>query len=129
MTSSSWLCRKQKALPEVEARALFEALQERRPRRYEDGQLRALQRRGELWRAEQGPGREILLPQEHRPGKAFQTDFTEGSSLGVTVDGAVFRHLQCDPVLPHSNWQGLGRARPPSLPAGGMATWKPPTAC
>ena len=103
------------ALPEVEARALFEALQERRPGRYEDGQVRTFQRRVKQWRAEQGPGREILLPQDHRPGEALQTDFTEGSSLGVTVDGAAFRHLLCDSVLPYSNWQSIVVCRSESM--------------
>jgi len=103
------------ALPEVEARALFEALQERRPGRYEDGQLRTFQRRVKQWRAEQGPGREVLLPQEHRPGEALQTDFTEGSSLGVTVDGEAFPHLLCDSVLPYSNWQSIVVCRSESM--------------
>lgn len=103
------------ALPEVEARALFEALQERRPGRYEDGQVRTFQRRVKQWRAEQGPGREILLPQDHRPGEALQSDFTEGSSLGVTIAGEAFPHLLCDSVLPYSNWQSVVICRSESM--------------
>ena len=52
--------------PELEAKTLFEDLERRHPGRYEEGQLRTLQRRIKRWRAEQGPPKEILLPQEHR---------------------------------------------------------------
>lgn len=41
--------------PELEAKTLFEALQGEHPERYEDGQLRTLQRRIRLWRAAHGP--------------------------------------------------------------------------
>lgn len=95
------------AAPELEAKALFEDLMHRRPGRYEEGQLRSLQRRVKRWRAEHGPEREVLLPQQHRPGEALQTDFTSGSSLGVRIGGEVFPHLLCHSVLPYSNWQSV----------------------
>jgi transposase InsO family protein len=93
------------AAPELEAKALFEHLLRERPGRYEEGQLRTLQRRIKQWRAEHGPPKEIFLPQEHRPGEALQTDFTWCGELGVTVAGEPFEHLLCQSVLPHSNWQ------------------------
>lgn len=95
------------AAPELEAKALFEDLVRRRPGRYEEGQLRTLQRRVKQWRAEHGPPKDILLPQEHRPGEAMQTDFTEGKSLGVAIAGEAFDHLLCQSVLPFSNWQSV----------------------
>jgi hypothetical protein len=93
------------AAPELEAKALFEDLVRRHPERYEEGQLRTLQRRIKQWRAESGPPKEICLPQEHRAGEAMQTDFTEGRSLRVGIGGEVFAHLLCHSVLPYSNWQ------------------------
>ena len=91
--------------PELEAKTLFEALQDQHPGRYQDGQLRTLQRRVRQWRAEHGPDKEVFFPQEHRPGEAAQLDFTHATSLGVTILGVAFAHLLCHVVLPYSNWQ------------------------
>jgi hypothetical protein len=101
--------------PELEAKALFEDLVRRRPGRYQEGHLRTFQRRVKQWRAEHGPAREILLPQQHRPGEALQTDFTSASSLGVRLDGEPFDHLLCQSVLPYSNWQSVVVCRSESL--------------
>ena len=94
-----------KEAPGLEAKTLFEVLQEKHPERYEDGQLRTLQRRVRQWRAERGPEQEVVLAQRHRPGEAAQTDFTSTGELGVTVAGQAFVHLLCVLVLPYSNWQ------------------------
>jgi len=103
------------AVAELEGKALFEDLVRRRPGRYEEGQLRTLQRRIKQWRAEHGPPKEIMLPQEHRCGEAMQTDFTEGKSLGVTIAGEAFDHLLCQSVLPYSNWQSVVVCRSESM--------------
>ena len=91
--------------PELEAKTLFEALQAEHPERYEDGQLRTLQRRIRWWRAAQGPDQEVSLAQQHRPGEAAQTDFTHTGELAVTIVGQLFIHMLCVLVLPYSNWQ------------------------
>ena len=91
--------------PALEAKTIFEMLQERFPGRYEEGQVRTLQRRVRRWRAEWGPDKEIKFAQLHRAGEAAQTDFTSTAELGVTVAGQVFVHLLCVFVLPYSNWQ------------------------
>ena len=91
--------------PDLEAVALFEHLIEREPARYQEGQLRTLQRRLKRWRAEEGPPKELFFPQAHRPGEAMQTDFTWASELGVTIAGERFEHMLCHPVLPYSNWE------------------------
>lgn len=101
--------------PELEAKALFEDLLRRHPGRYEEGQLRTLQRRVKQWRAEYGPAKEIFFPQQHRPGEAMQTDFTWGSSLGVTIGEELFDHLLCHSVLPYSNWQSVVVCRSESM--------------
>ena len=90
--------------PALEAKTLFEVLSAKYPDRYEAGQLRTLQRRVRLWRATQGPDREVMFAQQHRPGEAAQTDFTSTSELGVTIAGQLFVHLLCVFVLPFSNW-------------------------
>jgi len=100
-----WVEAQLKEAPGLEAKTLFDALCERRPGVYGEGQLRTLQRRVKHWRAESGPEREVFFPQQHRPGEAAQTDFTSGSELGITILGAAFAHMLCHFVLPFSNWQ------------------------
>ncbi len=91
--------------PELEAKTIFEVLVEKHADRYQDGQLRTLQRHVRQWRAAEGPEREVFFPQEHRPGEAAQTDFTNDDELRVTIGGELFVHLLCVFVLPFSNWQ------------------------
>lgn len=91
--------------PGLEAKTLFGLLQEQHPGRYEDGQLRTLQRHVKRWRAAHGPDREVVLAQQHRPGEAAQTDFTHATELAVTIAGQMFLHMLCVLVLPYSNWQ------------------------
>jgi len=66
--------------PELEAKTLFEALQERRPGRYQEGQLRTLQRHVKRWRALHGPEQEVFFPQQHRPGEAAQGELLDTTS-------------------------------------------------
>jgi len=90
--------------PALEARTIFELLCSRYPDCYEAGQLRTLQRHVRAWRAAEGPDKEVMLGQRHRPGEAAQTDFTSTMELGVTIAGQAFLHLLCMVVLPFSNW-------------------------
>lgn len=91
--------------PGFEAKTLFEVLAEKYPGRYDQGQLRTLQRRVKAWRAERGPDKDVVLAQLHRPGEAAQTDFTWATELAVTIVGQVFVHMLCVFVLPYSNWR------------------------
>lgn len=93
------------ATPDLQAQTIFEDLLERHPDRYVPGQLRTLQRRVSKWRAMHGPEKEIFFSQQHRPGEAAQTDFTNGNKLRVTISGETFDHLLCHTVLPYSAWQ------------------------
>jgi len=102
-----WVEEMLQAAPELEAKTLFEALVDKHPGRYQDGQLRTLQRRVKQWRAQHGPDCEVFFCQEHRPGEAIQTDFTHATELEVTIAGVAFAHLLCMLVLPYSNWQWL----------------------
>lgn len=101
--------------PELEAKALFEHLQWLKPGRYQDGQLRTLQRHIGRWRAQYGPDVEVFFAQEHRPGEAGQTDFTWATELGITIGGEAFAHMLCHFVLPYSNWQWATVAHSESL--------------
>jgi hypothetical protein len=91
--------------PAFEAKTLFEVLVAKYPGRYEEGQLRTLQRRVKAWRAERGPDKEVMLAQLHRPGEAAQTDFTWTTELAITIAGDLFIHMLCVFVLPYSNWR------------------------
>jgi hypothetical protein len=91
--------------PGLEAKTLFEDLQRRYPGRFADGQLRTLQRRVKIWRALEGPPKEVYFPQEHHPGELCQSDFTHMSSLGITIQGHPFDHLIYHFVLTYSNWE------------------------
>ena len=93
------------AAPGLEAKSLFEWLNEKNNTKYEEGQLRTFQRRVKKWRATRGPDKEVFFPQEHRPGEAMQTDFTHAAVLGVTICGVSFVHMLCHSVLPFSNWE------------------------
>lgn len=91
--------------PGLEAKTLFEDLQRRYPGAFADGQLRTLQRKVKVWRATEGPPKEVFFPQEHTPGKLCESDFTHMTSLKVTIAGAPFPHLIYHFVLTYSNWE------------------------
>jgi hypothetical protein len=103
--------------PEIEAKALFEHLRGQQPERYHEGQLRTFQRRVRQWRAENGPGKEVMFEQRHRPGEAMQTDFTWATCLGITIAGEAFAHMLCHVVLPYSNWGWATVCRSESMAA------------
>lgn len=108
---------KLEAAPSLDAKTLFDELLERRPGEFEPGQLRTLQRKVKRWRALHGPEKEVYFSQEHRPGEAMQTDFTNCNELGVTIAGDEFLHLLCHSVLPYSNWEWATICFSESMPA------------
>jgi len=91
--------------PGLQARTLFADLQRRFPGRFADGQLRTLQRKVKVWRALEGPAKEVFFPQRHHPGRLCQSDFTHLTSLGITIDRQPFAHLLYHFVLSYSNWE------------------------
>src|SRR5687767_9669084 len=54
--------------PGLQAKTLFAHLQRQYPGRFQDGQLRTLQRKIKAWRALEGPAKEVFFAQEHPPG-------------------------------------------------------------
>jgi len=89
----------------LEAKSIFEHLQRRSPGQFADGQLRTLQRRIKVWRASEGPAKEVFFPQLHHPGQLSQSDFTHMNKLRVTIGGRPFDHLIYHFVLTYSNWE------------------------
>lgn len=93
--------------PGLEAKTIFEHLQRKYPGRFQDGQLRTLQRRVRYWRATEGPAKEVYFAQVHEPGKLCQSDFTFMTELGVRIGGRIFEHLLYHFVLSYSNWESF----------------------
>ena len=91
--------------PGLEAKTIFNALQREKPGRFSDGQLRTLQRRIKVWRATEGPSKEVYFPQKHFPGRLCASDFTDMSKLDITIKGEHFEHLVYHFVLTYSNWE------------------------
>jgi len=94
-----------RANPGLEAKTVFESLQRQYPGRFQDGQLRTLQRRVKGWRATDGPAREVFFVQQHPPGRLGASDFTHMEELCVTIAGRSFPPLIYHFVLTYSNWE------------------------
>jgi hypothetical protein len=90
--------------PGLEGKTIFEYLQSVNLGRYQDNQLRTLQRKLKYWRATEGPAKEVYFPQKHYPGELCASDFTHMSRLGITIRGELFKHLVYHFVLTYSNW-------------------------
>ena len=91
--------------PELEAITVFGYLRGKYPGRYEDGQVRTLQRRLRRWRAEHGEAQELFFDQIHEPGATAQLDWTDGTALGVKVGGEPFAHKLCHCAAVYSKWE------------------------
>ena len=94
----------------LQALTLFTELCRRHPGRFQPGQLRTLQRRVREWRAQAGPDREVYFEQVAVAGREAAFDFTDASSLGVTIRGVPFPHLLFEWVLSYSRWTYVGLA-------------------
>jgi len=91
--------------PGLEGKTILEWFIARAPEKYQNSHLRTLQRRIKMWRATEGPDKEIMFPQLHYPGELSQSDFTHMDDLGVMIRGELFRHLLYHFVLTYSNWE------------------------
>ena len=91
--------------PGLEAKTILDYLQREYPSKYQDGQLRTLQRRLKSWRATEGPPKEVFFPQDHYPGDLCASDFTHMDSLNITIQGRSFPHMLYHFVLTYSKWE------------------------
>lgn len=89
----------------LEAKTIFEYLQRENPGKYQDGQLRTLQRKIKQWRGLYGKAKEVYFDQIHIPGELSQSDFTYLNDLQVTINGEHLRHMIYHFVLTYSNWE------------------------
>jgi transposase len=93
--------------PGLEAKTLFDYLQRKYPGRYQDGQLRTLQRGVKSWRATSGPSKEVYFDQVHTPGALAESDFVRMGKMNITIARRHFDHLLYHFVLTFSNWEAV----------------------
>jgi transposase InsO family protein len=107
------------------AKTIFDDLNERYDNRFNEGQLRTLQRQIRRWRAlhDDDDNYEVFFPQVHRAGEAAQTDFTHIAELNLTIGGEVFAPLLCHTVLPFSRWEWATRCQSESFDALRRGIW------
>ncbi len=90
----------------LQVKTIFEWLQTQYPNKYQNGQLRTLQRMIRKWRVQEGPEQnEVMFPQDIKPGKQTQSDYTHCNSLKVTINGEPFNHMLYHFILPYSRWE------------------------
>lgn len=103
----SWVVEQLRRDAALQAKTLFEILCETHPGRYQEGQLRTLQRHVHAWRVSRGPEQEIMFKQTHEPGRIAQSDFTVMNALNITLGGQPFPHLLYHMVLTYSNVEAV----------------------
>ena len=94
-----------RTIPGLDVKTVFEWLQREYPGRYQDGQLRTLQRHAKRYKALHGPAKEVFFDQKHEPGRLAQSDYTCMNKLEITIKGELFPHLVYHFVLTYSNWE------------------------
>jgi hypothetical protein len=99
------VCQYLETNPGLEAKTIFEFLQRENPGTFQEGQLRTLQRRVKVWRATEGPPKEVFFPQKHHPGRLCESDFTHLTQLGISIGRQSFPHLIYHFCLTYSNWE------------------------
>ena len=93
------------AAPEIEAKGLLAHLKISKQALAGNVALRTFQRGVKVWRALNGPPKEVFFPQAHEPGRAAQFYWKRASELGISIAGVPFDHLLGHFVLPCSNWE------------------------
>jgi transposase len=89
----------------MEGKTIFEHLNRKYEGNLKTSDLRTIQRRIKLWRVVDGPSKEVMFSQIHRPGEQAQSDFTYMNELAITIGGQPFPHLLYHFVLEYSNWE------------------------
>ena len=72
--------------PRLKAKTIFDELQAKYPGRFQNGQLRTLQRHLRQWRASDGPNRETYFPQVHYPPQIGPISGTKNLVLELAVE-------------------------------------------
>ena len=87
-----------------EATFVLNELQKKYPGEFHSSLLRTLQRRIKLWKAVQGPNKEVMFLQIHEPGQLGVSDFTHPKDITVTINGEPFEHIFYHFRLPYSGF-------------------------
>ena len=95
-----------KETPGLRSVAIFDEMLRRHPE-LSPGIRRTLERRIRSWRALHGAEQDVIFRQVHEPGQSGLSDFTDMSSLGVTIGGQPLAHLLYHFRLP---WSGFEHA-------------------
>ena len=93
--------------PRLEAKTIFSYLLDKYPGKFQEGQLRTLQRRVKKWKGLEGDPKEVFFPQNHYPGDLCGSDFTQMNELKITIQGSPFPHMLYHFVLTYSNWESV----------------------
>src|SRR5277367_586370 len=80
-----------KSAPGIRAIAVLDEIRRRHPE-IRPGSRRTLERRMRGWRALAGPEQDVISRQEHAPGRLGLSDFTDTSTLGITIAGVALAH-------------------------------------
>jgi hypothetical protein len=92
------------ASPALQPITLLEVLEEQSPGMFDHSHLRTVQRRVKRWRAQHGPGQEVIFRQKHMPGAMGISDYTWANQLNITLGGAPFKHKLYHYRLVYSGW-------------------------
>lgn len=93
--------------PGLEAKTLMNYLIVKEPDKYNDGQLRTMQRRVRDWRASHGKSQLAIFRQNTKPGKQSQSDYTCMNKLNITINNQPLKHLVFHFILRHSKWESI----------------------
>lgn len=91
--------------PTLYATTILTYLKEKYPEKIKESNLRTLQYRIKQWRCEKGPDKEVMFPQDIRPGQQSQSDYTDMRGLKITIQGKAFPHLLYHFILAYSRWE------------------------
>ncbi len=78
--------------PGLRPYTILEEMAQRHPERNWEPLRRTLERRIRIWKALEGPEREVIFRQQHPPGRMGLSDFTDAADLAVTVAGEPLEH-------------------------------------
>lgn len=95
------------AEPRLQAKTLFQWLQDRYPGDYPNSTRRTFERRVRLWRSTEGPDKAVIFTQVHHPARIAASDFTVMNTLNVTIAGVSFEHMLFHCVLTYSNVESV----------------------
>ena len=111
------------AAPGLRPVTLLIELARRHPGQIDASSRRTLERRIATWKAQHGPGQDVIFPQIQQPGRMGLSDFTDANELGVTIADVHLAHRLYHFALACSGFEHaevvLGGESYPAL-AGGL---------